>query len=405
MSHQQFSKILSQKFHISIKSFVWFIILTVFLFRCSDSSSSRLDSNKISKVLMYNVKEDLESTIKLKLDSITKFGTNCLQYYNDKKGGKDYLAFLNKLNNSIYVYNYPEGDYSFRIHLATEGPNSFGNAITGFKIISLDSIIVVGRYLFSITDTTGVPYYKYSFQHSNQVSFTAMPEAATTQPIIKKSNILFFSTAIDKTPFSVKNFLDDQCKIVFDLTTNTYKYDFKYPDLYRKNTYGYNHMSFYHAFNDSTEKFVYSFPVDPNIYEVDHFGSIKSYYAGSTLISRKTEPMPSDFREFEQYTKHYLLNSNYSYIYYDPFRKLYYRVIEDGISEDDYKQRKWWKKKALIVLDAKFNVIAEGFLDDYLAMNMGFITKDGFFVAKSNLNDKEDYMTFVKLSIINKDDI
>ncbi len=123
---------------------------------------------------------------------------------------------------------------------------------------------------------------------------------------------------------------------------------------------------------------IYSFRHTPLLYEYDykkniiHKHRIKSVLVDTILPNKEYKKKMDD-----------IYNAQYNTMYYDKYKKQYYRFVTLAAKENDIPFRKNNRKISMIVADLNFNVIGEGILPDNLSLLSVIISKDGIWFKNS----------------------
>lgn len=132
---------------------------------------------------------------------------------------------------------------------------------------------------------------------------------------------------------------------------------------------------------------------DENKYKVSFAGS-REFEKISSLNFPKGKPFPKNKRE-----EHYATNNSYGEIFYDPYRRLYYRFAHKAL---DNFEGNLYKKRILILLDEDLNYVSEidlGELTEYMIYSFGvFVTEEGLNLQV--LSDSEDEILIYRINII-----
>ena len=175
-----------------------------------------------------------------------------------------------------------------------------------------------------------------------------------------------------------------------------------YPDVYRKNFYGWLLMNTpYSAYNESEQKIVVGYPVDSHIYVYDmKNGGLKRYTAESRYyspiekISRKVDP--------EEEIEYFRENTTYANILYDSYRNVYYRLVEKSTPMPGVNLSNKAKKLSVMILGSDFDILGETDIPE--DMDAGF--RYSAFVSEEGLNiqllTSEDELSFATYSIVTR---
>jgi len=326
------------------------------------------------------------------LDSLTNSNINNIQLF--KTDSITYLTFLNKQFNSIYFYDFNTSKFKFTINIQTTGKDRVGPIVNSYYIKAFDSIYVVSRYVVSIINHKGQIRSQMNFLKDHSKGGTALPQIFSYAPLITKGDTLLINCVPDKIADKTSSFYGKLCMIKYNTRTGESSYEYEYPEAYRDGVYGANYMVTYHTYNPDTKKIVFSFPADNDVY-VSSGENLIPYYAGGKALD-SIKPMTTVRDDFEGYNKFYLQNPSYGPIFYDKFRKIYYRFALKPISAEDYQAKRWWKKKSIVILDESFKKVGEVDVSDYVSFKLCFINEDGLYMG-TDVGDAKIGVTLFKL--------
>lgn len=369
----------------------------VALFSCNSKNSMRVGENPSPA---YTDKFTLVETEvkKFPLDSVTAAGES-VQYFEDED--KAYFCYLNSKDNSILFYDYKNSNLDFKLPLHKDGPDGVGK-ISGFLVHNLDSIFVYkyGAAHLYLINKNGKVKNRYGLKSSNPLSFFP-PSVSGSMPMIKVKNSIFFNAWGARKYYAKHKDYPENLVIELDLLKDSLSYHFKYPDIYTTGIWGMQLHVMYNTYNPKNSNFIYSFPIDHNIYVTDHKGFIKEYYVGSKFVnkveplSNKTSispPPPPEEWKLER------TQATYRGIKYDIYNDYYFRIVYKGMSEEDFESRHPIKarfhKASILILDNKFNKVGEVELEDYkyFEHNM-FFTEKGMHLMQRDY-ENEDTLSF-----------
>jgi hypothetical protein len=137
-----------------------------------------------------------------------------------------------------------------------------------------------------------------------------------------------------------------------------------YPKVYQTGWWdNYHTLSGTTATGNSDFRLVW-FSIDPFVYMVDTQGNERlKIYAGSEQLVIKAlkgkRPVTFSVEGYENYYQHIAKTGWYASMYYDPFRKLYYRVGFHGAADEYKGPNQVYSHPFLIVLDNTFCKLGE----------------------------------------------
>lgn len=387
------------------KKYIYFIILFFVFTSChteADEETESLENKNITDIDLnspYILK--LKGQKKFQLDSLTPPYSRSVQIFVDSTEQKIYYCFLNKLDNSIYVYDYNNTNFAFKIKLAKEGANGV-KEIDSFYIQSLDSIFVHSYYgqKIHIVNKEAERLESYSLISDNFPA-SVMP-TSTINPITLHSNKILMNGVGISRPYDVQKSAEslENPIMVVDLDNKQISGAFHFPSLYSEGAYGTMFHDFYVSYQAQKSRFIYSFPIDDYIYETDLAGYEKKHLAKSDFKTQPTKPMFTDsatpIPKYEEKQKYYLTTLAYKGIFTDSQRGFLFRVAELPITDTDYNLqdpiKSKTKKISIIILNDDFNKIGEVKMPDYKYNGgMIYVAPEGLSIAQNN-TDQEDFL-------------
>ena len=99
--------------------------------------------------------------------------------------------------------------------------------------------------------------------------------------------------------------------------------------------------------------------------------------------------------------KFFLKQPYFSSIYYDKYRKVYYRILElPNLEKKDNYDEQPWTKPSVIILNDEFKKIGETILPKGYSLSSLIITENGAYFRK--YIDSEDTILFTLFKLIEK---
>nr|WP_170856996.1 DUF4221 family protein [Algoriphagus locisalis] len=350
-----------------------------------------------NKDLKYTLVAD--GDIDFDLDDESSMFMSHIQYYDFKEG--KIFTFLNQFNNSIYIYDVENNSFVESIPFDIEGPQGVGK-IQGYSFLDRNTISLIDTYR----------YKAIIFDISNKEFLSKKKELLFTSGKINSSN--GFSTELDASiPW-----MSTYAPVIFGRQSNLWISAL--PESSSKSTYESSINVFHIDKNDSLSKLSF-FP--PNMLgfhwedgemprmasNLDSSGVVVSYkYSNSigvvdaeNLKVTFTNPL-GEFKEtklvFREYPTSMESNERYinSYTVYallsDPYRNVYYRIIEEPnfIEIEKDGERKDSKRPIVQILDQDFILIGEVSLPNYEYLyNMCFVSEEGLMISQPKMDFKK----------------
>ncbi|QTO27152.1 MULTISPECIES: DUF4221 family protein [unclassified Bacteroides] len=386
-----------------LKKIFYIAVIIALAISCTQSNVIRIENSK-EGMLHSSYQLVLNDTKSFCLDSMTAPRPIYIQLLKNANGEDSILTFLNQYNNSIYFYNYKNSSFLSNIAFNKNDNNKF-RRIGGYYYKNRDSIYVydmaeVKLYLTNMDGTMRQPIQLHD-ENLNWPLYYPQYMLNTVNPIIEnKGKLLMTGQYFPSVPMSIIDKFRFSSYI--DLKTNQVEYHSTYPkELYGSgaNWEGGISTAVYTVLSPEN-KVIHSYPVSHNLYISEWNGDACSItYGGSNVaktissIDRKeTVRTPN-----ELILSHYIQQDMYGGILYDPYRKLYYRFLLQGIPNASLSTLKEEKPISIIIMDDKFNYLGETVIGTGKEWNWknSFITSEGLNIEYIDKNDvDENYLTF-----------
>jgi len=324
------------------------------------------------------------NTKKIELDHETLPNSKSYQYII--LDSVPYITFLNKVNKSIYYYNYDSCklEYIWGLDKSIKEKYYF----TGHYIHNKDSIFLLNYSLETLYLFNNNGLFKKELLLSRnklKAEHAPAPVLGTFNPLKINKNYIICSGYIfgeyeddNRRPIGIKYNLKDQEKSYF----------LKYPDNYDKYNYaGGKFRTVYFTYTDS--QLIFSFPASPDIKYYD-IPSRKTYKQNT--YNKKVKPLnrSKDYNPTKKdLRKLFLLNYYYGPIIFDKYRKCYYRIKyfpKKKINHSDWKT--WQRNYSVEIFDVNFQKQGEKqFKKKTFLNNSIFVSKEGLVIREINEND------------------
>jgi hypothetical protein len=367
-----------------MNNFNYFLILGFIIFSCSSKPTAEEYNSYLYKT----------SEINLPLDDSTALDFIRTSYLFENNN--ELLYHQNEFKKSIQVYNLDSETLEKEIKYPSTPPLGIKTA-QGILVINSDSVFIFPtltvRGSLLINNRGDVlnrymPPREKSIEESlvNHISFGSMPT------ILSKGKLRFIQLPM----FELSNpaNINDEFKfeVSYDIEANTLEFvkESGFPDFYQDKIWAGGDLQV-SRIEDDIDRVVYSWKyLDSLSYFLD--GQEFKIFGGSKFKNAEIKPF-SMIPEQEKEGKALIENPKYYGIYYDPYRKLYYRTFQiPGIYDQDAIPNEMDAKKqfSVIVLDKDFKIIKEvvfpgGIYNVYRA----FIGKKGFYLPKNNILNPE----------------
>ncbi len=334
--------------------------------------------------------------IRLVLDDSTSNEFIYSQYYWE--GEDEYLVSLNTITKSVDKYSLKDGSLSKRIRFPIGGPEGISSVMQGFTYASQDSIFVFikGSIRGSIAfDEDGNFVKRLTPSIDKSAHFGLINHVSTSgNPTRLFKNLIHFMQYPLFDVYNPSNINENYpLSLEYDLVKDEVSYDslITYPESYRDKIWPVYDLVFSREFiSDSV--YLISWPLLDSLIWVDKKNQqIKKIHAKSSFFSAKQAPLisaPSQEEENEMVLGQY----RYRQILFDPYRKLYYRLVMHPLTQTQNKTfipNIEEQKFSILVLDENFKFLKETIFPPnmYSPFNI-FIGKKGIILMKNNYFDE-----------------
>ncbi|MFN3666329.1 MAG: DUF4221 family protein [Sediminibacterium sp.] len=204
---------------------------------------------------------------------------------------------------------------------------------------------------------------------------------------------------------SYKSFWDDfsmaQGGLRFNLYSNQIEEILPYPKIYKEGWWeSYHTMSGTIGVENNQYRLAY-FAIDPYIYLVDQKGNLMlKRYLGSERLKIKPlkskRPRGFSIEEFESYYSHIVKVGWYAIVFYDPLRRLFYRIGFYGSNEPYVNFNQIYSKPFVLVFNHEFQKLGEFEINSKVHnVLVCFIGPQGlYFLNKADQEREEGFLHF-----------
>jgi hypothetical protein len=377
-----------------MKSFYLFVIACGLLVSCKKENekveSSYFNGNRVSLI-----KND---SIFFQLDSLSTSRNSSSQIIESESNY--YFSFLNKKNNSIYLYDLSSFELKNKIPFEVNGKDAIGK-LSNYYWLNKDSIFLYsyGSAKFTIVDSEGFVKRGYHIENGGSA---VRPELDSSRPLFRFGNKVGFNCWGSEKEYYNNSDFDENAFMFFDLENEDKQYRISYPDAYKGAIWGVQFFQFYHDFNKIDDLLVLSFPIDNDltIYDLKN-NQVRSVSlkGGSRInvepLSYKTGKISPDIMDE---VKHQMRQDYYSFIKFDPTNNIYIRVLNKKFKDDFIESFSGLKsvfgEYSLVFLDKDFKIFDSVDLpnNQYYLTSMFF--KDGKLYLEKIQNYDEDLLVF-----------
>ncbi|SEQ90844.1 protein of unknown function [Neolewinella agarilytica] len=341
------------------------------------------------------------SSFDLPLTDNMRVNSFCVRSFHDRDG-KDFLYYLNGVDNSIYVYDVANRSIDHKMRIEREGPQGTGRVV-GFSIIGKDSILLSsGGYPSNfLVGKSGqiIDKFEYKWEDSQPPTFSQWDSWYYRDASVK-DGVVYFPQEINFLKID-KDYFEQNPIAAYDLRTRKSRLlSFKYAeDYFEKNLP--RPMIF-----SGDENYVYfSMIGNHTIYRIDKMTeSAEEYEVKSKYITNKIQNR-NKVAGMDDVLRYNATNPRYMGIYDDPYRNVTYRLVilppEDlGSAEEKFVQLDRFPERfSIIVMDKEMKILGEHLFPNNIYHPAGiFVSSEGLCVPKTHPgyyveNGKETAMT------------
>jgi hypothetical protein len=386
------------------------LILLIFLSFCTKQRNGGHDKkNEVTLIPSGQI-------VKIPIDSNTTLDCMSMFYYKDRDTGEEYLTYLNSYKNEVQFYNLKSQKLEHKVTCALEGPDGVGE-ISGFRVISRDSIYLTSRWSIFLVNSNGnimdkIDYSKGTFIEDNAPLNKVMPSPYISSsrvytPLVVKDNKLYITQALTyNAPYLPKIQMAPSLnsKVCLVIKKNGLK-EFLPMEHPLANVEGLSNKHFSREFDGNN--FVYSFFEDPDVYVTKDHVHVVKYSVHSRFIDKIVHLKNKSMSSFEKYNVDYIKDAYYFNLIYDKYRKIYYRFVKlpDKYKEGDDLMRlvKYPQNFSIIVLNKDFQVIGETKLPTatYEYKNF-FVAEKGLYLSINHIDNPNldiDHLQFELIKV------
>ena len=384
-----------------MKSRIYLIIFSMAFFSCTHSTIVIKNKMKGQLVATHYLVPAGEK--KILLDEETAPQSPYMQMIADSTGAR-ILTLLNPYKNAIYYYDYEKEIFLGKTGYDKEGPNGIMR-LAGYYIKNMDSIYVYNRQMIEValTDSAGRVKHRIPLIDNSRQDWTlffAQYILNTVIPIFDTQGKLivtgFYHSSISSERIDLFRFTAS-----VDMKTNEVEFMFPYPkELYGSDSNWEGGMStlVYPALSPTGE-IILSFPVSHNLYIASLNSTMyKTVYGGSNTASTiQSIDWDPETTPTEVILANDAQQDMYTGIRYDTWRKVYYRIILQGMPNANYDTDRNKKRIAVIIMDEQFNYMGETVIGECKQWNWKncFVTSEGLNIEYISEDDQdENYMIF-----------
>jgi len=373
---------------------VFWVIISLILFSCKRGENFKNEIPKNS--IEFDSLKDIEIPLSKSASNFFMLSQEALI------SNEEYLVYCNPFPNDpnlIFFSNLKDSTQSFTLDFETEGPNGVGE-MSDFFIYNLDSIFIFDRYAYqiSLVDSSGNVKQKFRLKKSEGVDTdddSVIPWLDNKSKALLKDGFLYIPSVPDVDPF-YQNYNNNNLLIKLDLNSGDFELMLSYPNKYKQGGFwgGPDHMIPSIASSLDSNGFVISFPVVDSIFYFDPAVQTlnQKSLAKSDLVTN-VSPLSQFSTDREIRLRFQLGNDFYFSIIPDFYRKRYYRIVNEKYSDQSIenmlkREPGFPIRQSLLVLNERFEMIAEYSLPENFSRYGFFVFKSGLYILNKENENK-----------------
>lgn len=384
--------------------FFYFFAFIIAIGCTPDSKTENFDSPPYAYIESHKLVAIEEKTIAL--DTLTDPYKNHIFLYDGVDNKVLYLS--SDLDNSLQKYHWDSGKLIDKKIIPKDGPNGVG-VINSFCVENQDSIFLLSSYSFqlSLVNTNYKVLKKYklntSLSNPNTEKNNLFPIGKQNCPIGVFEGKVILGGYPSLERFDQKFYTEGKTSLLLDIHSGAIDYLTSVPPSYRERfSDGFKIVSqnifLSQTFNYEKGLMIISHRTEPFIEVVDLTSkTVKRVYAGSD----KAQHIPwVKYKDGNQDDFNFFVKNPYfSSIYYDKYRKVYYRILEmPNPNKVDAFDNISWTIPFVIILDENFTKIGETALPPKFAMASMIITDKGTYI--NQYDEREDNLVFTLFKLV-----
>lgn len=301
------------------------LLVSVLFYSCSKNSEKNLKEISFRQVDVMQFKLDDESS-----------GRSGYYNFIDFEGAK-LLTFLNKKNNSIYLYSLEDQSLIQKLQFEKTGPNGVGE-ISGYLIENEDSIYVYsynGRRVSLLNKNLEVVKGYSVISKEREVN----PQIGSLRKMYNVGGNLILNSWGSQKEYYKNESYPKSILTFLNLENGELEHDVSYPAKYTEGVWGVQLHEVYHDLKTGTNELVLNFPIDDKIYIYDiEKGILKSHNVKNNnplIISPLSKSEDKISIDLMTELKTIKSQNTYYFVKYLNEIDTYIRVINKKIPEED----------------------------------------------------------------------
>lgn len=273
-------------------------------------------------------------TFQLEMDSLTGIDYSVIKVDNHPEIEKRKIYLFNKKINRLYTYNAQSGEIEKWGDFPKDGPEGTRN-VSSIGLTGSDTIMIFSnqRSLLNLYTKEGRFISQSDFRQQGYPSIYDQ----SGQDLGLLSNKVIANLSGDRLAYESGISYPPSSFLTYDLSADLLEIIIPYPKIYEDAVWGYYTSIIMTYFDNNSQQFWYSYPIDDSVYSVDKDFTVRSYYAGvnhsnnRASLSSSSEFTPNSNEEL----RNFIGQMGYHQVFTDLTGRIY-RLIKKGISEEDW---------------------------------------------------------------------
>ena len=355
------------------------LILILPLFTQCQNPKSTLNE-PITQYVPNNLKLKKESWGFTSIDTIASKNYSAVDI-----GNNTYISYFDDFSKKITIISVNECKVINQIDLGKSLTKE--NFFESFYVHNLDSIFIQEHKNIKLIDKAGNVKFNTFVNQTENRSKMSLSNLGYTFPIIYNSisNELMVGQYCSSCRFYEKKYFQQNIETSLNLSTKQFRETpFSYSQKYKEGYYGFATL-IYRTINDSLS--VFSFEADANIYLYNRNNGNIEVKGGKSKYDTSIKSLSLDYKnDSNKKISHLTLSPLYFEMYWDPYKKLYYRFfLKEQLERDSKGSYSIWADKPLVLMifDENFRIVDELDLGTDYNHSSALVTSKGFYIKKS----------------------
>jgi hypothetical protein len=325
-----------------------------------------------------------------------------MTFFKDPMTKKEIIISHNKVNHVVSEINLTTGKEHPLFKLSSGGPNGVGWAYHVQKLRRNRYMVLASNsYLLSILDSLGHRLEQYNFLDDPNDQYAGYPWVDLETPFFTKDSVAYMRYISSTDPYTKDSFKGENALYAYDFKSHTHKEFFVFPEEACGKPFGLIGSKCSVCLSLDEKHLLVNFPSLSYILSYDLKTHKRVKYPAAVSGGMEVE---TDHHKHMPNVPEYDLTAPilYTSLLRDPYRKVYYRIVERGLDKELVKRTKYkywlYKPLTIITLDEHLNKITETPLEDgHYACRDFFVGEKGFYIKAFHPDDKtisEDEIRF-----------